>query len=332
VVQLPECEDGEMVAVYTVGPVALTGNALDTARATLNSEKGEWVVSPVFKGGDDGIGLFNAVAAQCFTGATACPVVNPVSGHGQLAIVLDSRVISAPTIQTDSFKADQISISGTFGEREARDLATSLKYGALPVELEQQQAQIVSATLGRDALHAGLIAGLVGLVLVTIYMVAFYRLLGALSIVKLAIEGALLWSIISYLGTSNGLALTLAGITGIIVSIGVAVDSNVVFYEDFREKVWRGSSPRSVATTSFNASFRTIVTANMASLIGAVLLYVLTVGSVRGFALFLAIGTVLDMIASYWFMRPMALYLARSRRWADRPRWLGMAARRGEQS
>ena len=189
----------------------------------------------------------------------------------------------------------------------------------------------MSATLGSGSLRAGIVSGIVGLALVGLYMVAYYRLLGLVAVGSLSVSACLLWVIIAWMGETRDLALTLAGITGIIVSIGVAVDSNVVFYEDFREKVWRGSSPRSVATTSFNSSFRTIVTANMASLIGAVLLYVLTVGSVRGFALFLAIGTVLDMIASYWFMRPMALYLARSRRWADRPRWLGMAAPRGEQ-
>jgi preprotein translocase subunit SecD len=132
------------------------------------------------------------------------------------------------------------------------------------------------------------------------------------------------------MGETRGLALTLAGITGIIVSIGVAVDSNVVFYEHFKEEVWRGRSARSVASQSFNSSFRTIVTANSASLIGAILLYVLTVGSVRGFALFLAIGTVLDMVASYWFMRPAVLYLAKSKRFG-KPKLLGVSSAGGEQ-
>src|SRR4051812_18587320 len=248
---LPQCTDGQLVAVYQVGPVALTGSALDTARATLNGSTNQWVVSPIFKGGADGIGLFNAAAAQCNAGAATCPTT-------QLAIVLDGRVISAPTINEASFQADQIQISGSFGEREAKDLATSLKYGALPVELEQQQAQIVSATLSRDALHAGLVSGLVGLVLVTLYMAGFYRTLGLLSIVKLGIEGALLWSIISYLGTTNGLALTLAGITGIIVSIGVSVDSNVVYYEHLKEDVHNGRSIRSATDKAFHSSFSTI--------------------------------------------------------------------------
>ena len=248
----PTCHSasaGALVAVYQVGPVALKGDSLSTARATLRSDTGQWVVNPVFKGGADGIGLFNTAAGQCFSKSTTCPT-------GQLAIVLDGRVISAPAIQTASFQADQIQITGgPFTEREAKDLATSLKYGALPVVLEQQQAQIVSATLGRDALRAGLVSGAVGLFLVTLYMAAFYRVLGLLSIVKLTIEGALLWSIISYLGTSSGLALTLAGITGIIVSIGVSVDSNVVYYEHLKEDVHNGRTIRSATDRAFHSSF-----------------------------------------------------------------------------
>ena len=157
---LPQCANGQLIGSFAVGPVSLTGSALETARANL-SDKGQWIVAPTFKSGEDGIGGFNAVAGQCFTKAAACPT-------GQLAIVLDGRVLSAPSINSQSFKADQIEISGSFTERTAKDLATALKYGALPVEFEQQQAQVVSATLGRDALHAGLIAGLVGLIAVAI--------------------------------------------------------------------------------------------------------------------------------------------------------------------
>jgi preprotein translocase subunit SecD len=236
-------------------------------------------------------------------------------------------VISAPSIETPVFSADQVQISGTFTEREAKDLATSLKYGALPVELEQQQAQIVSATLGRDALHAGLVAGLVGLILVTIYMVAFYRILGVLSILKLAIEGALLWSVISWLGTNNGLALTLAGITGIIVSIGVSLDSNVVYYEHLKEDVLNGRSIRSATDKAFHSSFSTIVKADVASLIGAILLWWLTVGPVRGFAFYLALSTLLDLLCSWAYMRPGVRLVTHSRL-ARHLGWLGIPAPR----
>jgi preprotein translocase subunit SecD len=319
-IQVPQCEDGEMVAVYVVGPTALTGSALETARATLNGQTGKWTVDPTFKGGDDGIGLFNTIAAQCFQAAATCPT-------GQLAAVLDGKVISAPVIQTGTFERDQVQISGDFTEREAKELATSLKYGALPVELEQQQAQIVSATLGRDALHAGLVAGLVGLILVTIYMVAFYRILGVLSILKLAIEGALLWSVISWLGTNNGLALTLAGITGIIVSIGVSLDSNVVYYEHLKEDVLNGRSIRNATDKAFRSSFSTIVKADVASLIGALLLWWLTVGPVRGFAFYLALSTLLDLLCSWAYMRPGVRLVTHSRL-AGHLGWLGIPAPR----
>jgi preprotein translocase subunit SecD len=296
-VVLPQCnrETNELEAIYQLGPVLLTGDSLETARASI--PQGQWVVGPVFREGADGIDKFNAAAGQCYSKAATCPT-------GQLAIVLDSRVISAPSINEATFQRDQIQISGSFTERTARDLATVLKYGALPVELQQQQAQIVSATLGRDALHAGLWAGLVGFILVAAYMIFFYRILGVLAIAKLTIEMALLWAIISWLGQSQGLALTLAGVTGLIVSIGVSVDSNVVYYEHLKEDIRNGRTIRSATDKSFTTSFRTILAADMASLIGAGLLWWLTIGPVRGFALFLGLSTILDLIASYFFMRP----------------------------
>jgi preprotein translocase subunit SecD len=317
-VEVPFCQDGQLVATYVVGPVALTGEALSGASAQLGGQFGnEWVVNPTFKGGADGIDQFNAVAAQCYAASATCPT-------GQLAIVLDGRVISAPTIQQPSFQADQIQISGSFDEGGAKDLATSLKYGALPVELEQQQAQIVSATLGRDALHAGVVAGLVGLALAIVYMVAFYRFLGALAICKLAVEGALLWTIIAYLGTNSGLALTLAGVTGIIVSIGVSLDSNVVYYEHLKEDVRHGRTIRSATDKAFHSAFSTIVKADVASLIGAFLLYWLTVGPVRGFAFYLGLAGILDLVCSWAFMRPSVKLATRSSWLRARPKVLGL--------
>ncbi|MEJ6512518.1 MAG: protein translocase subunit SecD [Actinomycetota bacterium] len=315
---LPQCDDGLLVGSYAVGPVALTGSALETARANF-ADSGQWTVAPIFKSGADGIGGFNAIAGQCFSKGSTCPT-------GQLAIVLDGRVLSAPSINSQSFQADQIEISGSFTERTAKDLATSLKYGALPVEFEQQQAQIVSATLGRDALHAGLVAGLVGILIVTAYMIAFYRVLGFSAIVKLGIEGALLWSIISWLGSNNGLALTLAGITGIIVSVGVSLDSNVVYYEHLKEDVYKGRSIRSSTDKSFVTAFSTIVKADVASLIGAGLLWWLTVGPVRGFAFYLALSTALDLVMSWSFMRPVVKLCTRSKFLRAHPRILGLPA------
>ncbi|MGZ4718274.1 MAG: protein translocase subunit SecD, partial [Acidimicrobiales bacterium] len=280
-VVVPEVDPktGEITAIYSLGPVAVGGTSVESASAGLNNT-GKWEIRPIFKDGADGIDKFNAAAAQCNPPSQTCPT-------GQIAVVLDNKVLTAPTIQVASFKRDEITISGNYKESEAKDIATALNYGALPVVLVPQTSEIVSATLGRDALHAGLVAGLVGFVLVGIYMIAFYRLLGVLAMLKLLIEGAILWAILCFLGAQWGLALTLAGITGIIVSIGVSLDSNVVYYEHLKEDVRAGRTVRAAVDQSFASAWSTILAADGASVIGAALLYFLTIGSVRGFALFL---------------------------------------------
>ena len=310
-------EEGNIVSRYLLGPTALTGDSLSGASAGLDQSGVTWLVRPTFRGGEDGIDKFNAVAAECFSAAPTCPT-------SQLAIVLDSDVISAPQIQTDSFERDQIQISGAFDESSAKDLALVLQYGALPVELVPQQTQTVSATLGEDSLRAGLIAGIIGLGLTVIFMVGYYRLLGVVAVASLTLEFALVWVLISYLGESRGLALTLAGVTGLIVSIGISVDSNVVFYEHLKEDVRNGRTFRSTVDRSFGSSFTTIIKADLASLIGAFLLYFLSVGPVRGFALLLGISTVVDLIATWFFIRPAVLILARSPRFRNNYSALGM--------
>ena len=155
-----------------------------------------------------------------------------------------------------------------------------------------------------------MLAGLIGVLLVSIYLIAYYRYLGVVAIVSLLISGALLWTIVAWLGASQGLALTLAGVTGLIVSIGVSVDSNVVYFEHLKEDVKGGRTVRSAVERSFPIAYSTIVKANVASLIAAVVLYTLTVGQVRGFALFLGLATVLDLVATYFFMGPAIRILA----------------------
>lgn len=316
-VTLPGREEEGPRTIYQLGPAALTGEALEGAVASLTPGTGQWVVLPTFKGGAEGIDLFNAVAALCFARDATCPT-------GSLAITLDGEVISAPAIQQPTFERDSISISGDFTEGEAKDLALVLRYGALPVELEPQQTQIVSATLGEDALRAGLVAGAVGVLLVAAYMILFYRLLGVIAIASLALSSMLLWAMIAYLGETQGLALTLAGVTGIIVSIGVAVDSNVVYYEHIKEGVRSGRTLRSAAERSFHSAFSTIVKADVASLIGAGVLYFLTVGPVRGFAFYLGLATLLDLVASWFFMRPLVIWVARTKPVLEHPRLFGI--------
>lgn len=303
--------DGQAVNTYQLGPAGATGRIVKTARAELD-QSGQWGVALEIKGGD-GIDTFNALAAECFSKAQTCPT-------GQLAIVLDSEVQSAPNIQQPSFEADQIQISGSFTESEAKDLALVLRYGSLPVTLEAQTVQTVSPTLGEDSLRAGLAAGLLGLALVCLYMILYYRALGVVVVLGLCVWSSLLYAIISKLGV----ALSLAGVTGIVVSVGVTVDSYVVYFERLKDELRAGRTLRSSTERAFTRAFRTILAADISSFIGAALLFTLTVGPVRGFAFFLGISTILDVVVAWFFTRPMVGLLASSRVFTNAPR-LGVA-------
>ena len=315
-------DDGEVVRRYRVGPMGLAGEAVAGADAVLAGIS-EWQVSLEMNAGEVGIDGWNALAAECFSRAETCPT-------GLIGIELDGTIISAPVVQVPSFTRDQISISGSFTESEAKDLALVLRFGALPVELEAQQTQTISASLGRDALDAGVAAGLVGLGIVTLFMLAYYRLLGLVAIVSLLISFGLLWAIISWFGTNQGLALTLAGVTGLIVSIGVSVDSNIVYFENLKEDVREGRPVRSSVERSFTSAFSTIVKADVTTLIGAGLLYWLTIGPVRGFAFYLGLATLLDLVVSYFLMRPLVVMLGRATWLRDRSTWLGIPRRAPE--
>ncbi len=301
-------DDGTEVRRYRLGPVSVSGEGLVGADAIFQGT--EWLVAPEFKSGAEGIDPFNEMAALCFSGAPECPAQFG-RANGSMAITLDGRVISAPTVNVPNFARDQITISGApFSEEEAKELGISLRYGSLPVELEPEQQRVVSGSLGDDALEAGVIAGLVGLAIVALYIMWAYRMLGVVAILSLIISFALLWTIIAWLGSSQGLALTLAGITGLIVSIGVSVDSNIVYFEHLKEDLRNGRTIGSAVDRSFPIAFSTIVKADVASLIAAVLLYLLTTGAVRGFAFYLGLATVLDLVATYFFMGPAVKFLA----------------------
>lgn len=309
-VVLPELDrDGNVVRRLQMGPAALIGNVVRTARMQIEQNTGKPYVQLFLT--KKGSSEFDAMAAA--------------NAGGQIAIVLDGVVKSAPSIdpKQTSFDGKPI-ITGEFTQREAKDLALVLRYGALPVQLKEQNVQKVSATLGKDSLKAGIIAGLVGLSLVLLYMIVYYRALGLVVVFGLLVSAALLWSIIGYLGENNGLALSLAGATGIIVSIGVTVDSYVVFFERLKDEIKSGKTVRSSVDRGFTRAYRTILAANISSLIGASFLYFLTVGPVRGFAFFLGLSTLLDLFVAYFFTRPLVGILARSKMFTE-ARGLGVA-------
>ena len=324
-VVLPHYDDDRNIAFrYQLGPTAVAGDGLEGAVAQFHSFIG-WHVAPTFKPGIEGIDLFNEVSRRCHSRVPSCPT-------GQVAIELDNEVVSAPTVQADSaffepFERSSITISGGFSEQEARDVALVLDYGALPVELEAQESRIVSASLGTDALSAGVLAGLIGLGLVTVYLLTYYRLLGLVAMASLGLSGAMLWAIIAWLGETQGLALTLAGVTGLIVAIGVSVDSNIVYFEHLKEDVRSGRTLRSAVDRAFPVAFSTIVKADFASLIAAAVLYFLTVGQVRGFALYLGLATILDLVATYFFMGPLIGLLSRRSGLYSHPGRFGIPAK-----
>ena len=307
--QSPEAEvtlKGEDGTVYKLGPVAVDGRAVKGATASLGQD-GKWTVNPSFKAGVDNIDAFNAIAAKCYAGDPTCP--DQGGGKGQLGIVLDGVVLSAPTINTPSFDADSIQISGSFTKDEAESLSVALRYGSLPIQLEPQQAETISATLGQGALEAGIIAGLIGVFIVLAFLMIYYRLLGLVTAVSLSLSASMLWVIMSNLQAT----VTLAGVVGIVASIGISLDSSIVFYESLKEDVRNGSSLRSSADKSFTTAYSTIVKADVASLIGAGVLYWLSIGPVRGFAFYLGVATLLDLFTAYFFLRPAVVVFARSK-------------------
>jgi preprotein translocase subunit SecD len=310
--------DRDGTSRYVLGPAGATGEDVSSAKAELNNA----VWSVALSMTEAGIKNFNELAGVCFAGGETCPA-GGTQARGRVAIELDGIVESAPEIQTASFERDQIQISGSFTQGEAKDLALVLKYGSLPVQLEQQTVQTVSATLGKDSLNAGLIAGLIGTVLVLLYMCFYYRVLGLVVVAGLGIWSALNWSIISYLGVNNGLALSLSGVTGLVVSVGVTVDSYVVYFERLKDELRAGRTIRSAIDSAFKQSFRTVLIADTAAFIAAAVLYVLTVGPVRGFAFFLGLATVLDVVVAYFFKRPLVAFLGR-RGWLQRSKFVGI--------
>lgn len=302
-----------------LGPTLLTGESLETAGVDIDPG-GQWVVNPTFRSGAEGIDAFNQAAALCYV-QSPDPSICP---SGRLAIVLDHVVVSAPSINAPAFGRDQIVISGSFDEDGARDLAAVLRFGALPIELEPQQSRTVSATIGDDVLRSGVVAGLIGLALVAVFLLAYYRLAGLVAIAGLVISAVLLWTIVAWFGENLGLALTLAGVVGLIVSIGVSADSNIVYFENVKDAYRGGRKVSTSVERAYQSAISTIIKADVVSLIAAVLLYILTVGAVRGFAFYLGLATLLDLFISLLFMRPALAILARLGPVSRNPSLLGM--------
>jgi preprotein translocase subunit SecD len=289
---------------YVLGPEQMTGTSIGSALAQQN-QTGQWEVNYSLKG-SAGSALWDKVAQENF--------------HLLLGIELDGVVQSAPLIQPTqsgftSFDGQGTISGGNMTENDAKVLAQAMEFGSLPVRLKELTTQTVSPTLGKSALRAGLGAGVAGLVLVLLYVLLYYRALGAVVISGLVLTAAALWAIISALGHSSfSPSFDLAGITGLIVSIGITVDSYIVYFERLKDETRAGRSIRTSVDRGFKSAWRTVWAADFVSLLAAVVLYVVAVGDVKGFAFFLGLSTIMDMAVTWFYTRPLVILLGRSDR------------------
>jgi preprotein translocase subunit SecD len=294
-------------ARYVLGPEIASGKIIKSATAQL-STSGTWAVDFNLTG--PGSTIFNNLASKYY---------------GRLvADDLDGQVISAPVIASTSFPGSG-QVSGSFTSQSANALALQLNYGSFPVRMVALTSQTVSASLGSASLRAGLLAGALGLLLVMAYTIVYYRALGIVVVLGLATTGAFLYGLISALGASSlGLTLDLSGVTGLIVSVGITVDSYIVYFERLKDEVRAGRSIRASVDKGFKSAYRTILSADAVSFLGALVLWLLSVGAVKGFAFMLGISTLTDVATAYVFTRPLVILLGRNRMFTE-ARWLGIA-------
>jgi preprotein translocase subunit SecD len=309
---------------YILGPADMTGSGVSTAELIVDPSTSANEVQVNFT--NSGSKEFNKIAAERYPYYEQDESDPPPQSLE--AFELDGVVESAPTIQAQSFTNGSAVISGStsdpFTESQANTLAIELKYGSLPIRFTPQSVQTVSATIGKDSLRAGLLAGLGGIVVVLLYMVVYYRALGLVVFIGLCVGGSILYSLITLLGQTENLALTLEGVTGIIVSVGITVDSYVVYFERLKDEVRAGRTVRQSVERSFARAFRTVLTADFVAFLAAAILYLFTVGDVRGFAYMLGLSTILDVVTAFLFIRPMVILVGRRRTFTE-ARILGVA-------
>ncbi|MEV7330260.1 protein translocase subunit SecD [Micromonospora sp. NPDC093244] len=306
--QVVSCEDG--ASKYLLDQAKVLGTDVSDADAVLD-QTNSWVVSLDFTG--DGQGKWTALTREAFNNeGQACDATAlGQDGKCRVAVVLDNEIVSSPEIQ--GVLTGNSQITGNFTQKDASALAGQLRYGALPVTFEQQEAQNVTATLGASHLRAGLLAAGIGMLLVIIYAFFYYRLLGSVIFLSLILSALLVFGALVVLGRQIGFTLTLAGIAGMIVSLGVAADSFVIYFERLKDEIREGRSPRSAVPRAWIRARRTIISANAITLLSAVVLYVVSVGTVKGFAFALGLATVLDLVVVFLFRHPIMTMFARTR-------------------
>lgn len=296
---------------YLLDVAKVLGTDVNDANAVLDQTTSQWVVSLNFTG--SGQSKWTNLTREAFNneGQGCEQAALGQDGKCRVAVVLDNDVISSPEIQ--GVLTGDSQITGQFTSGDANELASNLRFGALPITFEPQEAQAISATLGSEYLRAGLLAMGIGMALVAIYAFFYYRLLGTVIFLSLILSALLVFGALIVLGRQIGFTLTLAGIAGFIVSLGVAADSFVIYFERLKDEIREGRSPRSAVPRAWVRARRTIISANVITILAAVVLYIVSVGVVKGFAFALGLATILDLVVVFLFRHPIMTMFARTK-------------------
>ena len=309
--------DKDGAAKYSLQPAFIEGTNVTDAVAQLPQQGvGGWVVSLTFD--SEGARALATASQELYALPDCAP--GGASPCNAFAIVLDGVVVSAPRFN-EPIIGGQAQIEGDFTATEAQDLANVLSYGALPVTLDVVEVTSVSATVGGDQLRAGLIAGAVGALLIVLFFIFYYRVLGIVAILSLVLAGGLTYMAFVALGKTVGFTLTLAGVAGAIVSIGITADSFIIYYERIRDALREGKTMRQAAEVGWSATRRTLLAADFVTLLAAVVLYVISVGNVKGFAFTLGLITLIDIFVAFLFTYPLTVLVCRSA-WMQKATWL----------
>jgi preprotein translocase subunit SecD len=285
---------------YNLDIAKVLGTDVSKADSSIDSTNGKWIVTISFNG--DGQDAWTDLTREAYNNGT---------DSAQVAVVLDNTVVSAPVIE--SVIPGDARITGQFTKRDTELLSNQLQYGALPLSFIPQDAQSISATLGSSHLEAGVLAAGIGLLLVVLYSFFYYRLLGLVITLSLVLSGVMVYMALIVLGRTMGFTLTLAGFAGFVVSLGVAADSFVIYFERLKDEIRDGRSPRSAVPRAWVRARRTIISANAITLLAAAVLYFFSIGSVRGFAFALGVATILDLVVVFLFRHPIMTLFARSK-------------------
>ncbi|WP_031187768.1 MULTISPECIES: protein translocase subunit SecD [Streptomyces] len=314
--QVVSCkEDGTQK--YALGPVAVEGTDVKDASAVFEAQSGQgWIVQMDFTG----------AGGKKFADVTGKLAAKP-QPQNQFAIVLDGQTISAPSV-SKAIPGGQATISGGFTQQSAEDLANMLSYGALPLSFKIADETTVTAALGGEQLEAGLIAGAIGLALVIVYLVAYYRGLALVALASLAVSAILTYTIMTLLGPAIGFALNLPAVCGAIVAIGITADSFIVYFERIRDEIREGRTLRPAVERGWPRARRTILVSDFVSFLAAFVLFIVTVGKVKGFAFTLGLTTLLDVVVVFFFTKPLMTLLARRKFFANGHPWSGLDPKR----